>query len=273
MNRSMIQSAVTMGQLQKKLDLVGNNLSNSETTGYKSRSADFSSLLYQQIDNQSHTDAEVGRQTPETIRMGTGAKLGHTNLDLTQGNLKNTGRELDVALLEDRHMFNVRVTTEQGEEVHFTRAGNFYLNPVDDGQLVLTEANGHPVIGADGENIILEDNFQDINIDSNGRILVTRDQNQVIEGALEVSEAVRPRMLESVGANRFRIPDEAEEDGIMGDVLAGDVNMQSQVLETSNVDVAKQMTEMLMAQRAYQFNAKSISTGDQMMGLVSQLRS
>ncbi|MBX0357849.1 flagellar hook-basal body protein [Halobacillus sp. Nhm2S1] len=272
MNRSMIQSAVTMGQLQKKLDLVGNNLSNSETTGYKSRSADFSSLLYQQIDNQSHSDAEVGRLTPETIRIGAGAKLGHTNLDLTQGSLKNTGRELDVALLEDRHMFNLRVTTEQGEEVHFTRAGNFYLNPVDDGQLLLTDAKGHPVIGADGENIILEDNFQAINIDSNGRILVTRDQNQVIEGTLEVSEAVRPRMLESVGANRFRIPDEAE-DGIMGDVLTGDVNMQSKVLETSNVDVAKQMTEMLMAQRAYQFNAKSISTGDRMMGLVSQLRS
>ncbi|RDY72294.1 flagellar hook-basal body protein [Halobacillus trueperi] len=273
MNRSMIQSAVTMGQLQKKLDLVGNNLSNSETTGYKSRNADFSSLLHQQIDNQSHSDAEVGRLTPEGIRIGSGAKLGHTNLDLTQGSLKNTGRELDVALLEDRHMFGLRVTTAQGEEVHYTRAGNFYLNPVDDGQLLLTDANGNPVMGADGEIIILEDNFQAINIDPNGRILVTRDQNQVVEGTLDVSEAVRPRMLESVGANRFRIPDNVEEDGIMGDVLSGDVKMQSQTLETSNVDVAKQMTEMLMAQRAYQFNAKSISTGDQMMGLVSQLRS
>jgi flagellar basal-body rod protein FlgG len=273
MNRSMIQSAVTMGQLQKKLDLIGNNLSNSETTGFKSRSADFSSLLYQQIDNQSHQTVEAARSTPEGIRIGSGARLGHTNIDLAQGSLQNTGRDLDVALLEDNHLFELRVPTESGEESHFTRAGNFYLNPVNDGQLMLTDTNGYPVTGEDGENILLDDNMQNISIDNQGSILVTRGNEQFVEGRLNVTEAVRPRMLESVGDNRFRIPDGIDPQGLLEGVQPTEVQLQAKTLEGSNVDISKQMTEMLMAQRAYQFNAKSISTGDQMMGLVSQLRS
>ncbi|WP_281974825.1 flagellar hook-basal body protein [Halobacillus litoralis] len=273
MNRSMIQSAVTMGQLQSKLDLIGNNLSNSETTGYKSRSADFSSLLFQQIDNQSHEHAQVGRTTPEGVRIGAGARLGHTNLDYRQGSLQNTGRDLDVALLGDNHLFQLRVETETGPETQFTRAGNFYLNPIDNGQVLLTNSNGHPVIGADGENIVLEEGFQGISIDQDGSILVKRGDEQAVEGELSVTEAVRPRMLEAVGDNRFRIPDGINPDGIMEDLPRGDIEMKNKTLEASNVDVSKQMTDMLMAQRAYQFNAKSISTGDQMMGLVNQLRS
>lgn len=273
MNRSMIQSAVTMGQLQKKLDLIGNNLSNSETTGYKSRSADFSSLLFQQMNNQSHAPAEIGRRTPEGIRVGSGAQLGHTNLDLTQGSLQNTGRALDVALLREDHLFEVRVPTEAGEENHYTRAGNFYLNPVNNGQVMLTDVNGNPVVGEDGENILLQDNFQSITIERDGTLLVTRGENQAIEGQLNVMEAVRPRMLEAVGDNRFRIPAGIDAQGLLENAQADEIAIQNQTLETSNVDVSKQMTEMLMAQRAYQFNSKSISTGDQMMGLVSQLRS
>ncbi|CDQ18849.1 flagellar hook-basal body protein [Halobacillus karajensis] len=272
MNRSMIQSAVSIGQLQKKLDLIGNNLANSETTGYKSRSADFSSLLYQQINNQSHQEAEVGRLTPQGVRIGTGAKLGHTNLDLTQGSLKETDRELDVALLENNHLFEVRIPTEAGEETHYTRAGNFYLTPVNDTQLMVTDADGYPVIGEDGDPILLVDDFQSINIDRDGSILVTRGDKQMVEGRLNISEAVRPRMLESAGENRFRIPDDIAVEGLIEGVQPGNVRIQSKTLEGSNVDVSKQMTEMLMAQRAYQLNAKSISTGDQMMGLVSQLR-
>lgn len=80
-------------------------------------------------------------------------------------------------------------------------------------------------------------------------------------------------MLEAVGDNRFRIPDGVNTQGIMEEVVPGESEVQSKTLETSNVDVSKQMTEMLMAQRAYQFNAKAISTGDQMMGLINQLRS
>ncbi|MYL59297.1 flagellar hook-basal body protein, partial [Virgibacillus halodenitrificans] len=72
MSRTMIQAAVTMNQLQSKLDLIGNNMANSETTGYKNRNADFSSLLFQQIDNLKDGANAVGRLTPDGVRIGSG---------------------------------------------------------------------------------------------------------------------------------------------------------------------------------------------------------
>ncbi|MBA2175291.1 flagellar hook-basal body protein [Halobacillus locisalis] len=273
MNRSMIQASVTMGQLQQKLDLIGNNLSNSNTTGYKSRNSNFSSLLVQQIDNLSDDEVARGRVTPDGIRSGTGAQLGHTNIDLRQGSLQNTGRELDVALLEDNHLFQVQVPTEQGTETQYTRAGNFYLNPIENDQVLLTNSDGYPVVGEDGDSIVLDEGFDGLSITENGGILVTRGDQQVVEGQLDVIEAVRPRMLEATGANRFRVPDNIDQAGLFADVAANDQQMQSQTLESSNVDISKELTDLLMAQRAYQFNAKSISTSDQMMGLVNQLRS
>ncbi|QHT48144.1 flagellar hook-basal body protein [Bacillus sp. SB49] len=272
-NRSMIQSAVTMGQLQTKLDLIGNNLANSQTTGYKSRSADFSSLLYQQIDNQSDNLAETGRLTPDGIRIGSGAGIGHTNIDLSLGSLQETGRTLDAAFLQEGHMFEVLVPTEAGIETQYTRAGNFYLSPLNDGEVMLTDTNGNPVAGEDGERIVLEDGFQSITLNADGSVVVRRNGAEETAGRLAVVDAVRPRMLEAVGGNRFRIPDGIAADGLVTAVQPGETVLKSGTLETSNVDVSKQMTDMLMAQRAYQFNAKSISTGDQMMGLVNQLRS
>ncbi|TGB01637.1 flagellar hook-basal body protein [Halobacillus salinus] len=273
MNRSMIQASVTMGQLQQKLDLIGNNLSNSSTTGYKSRNSNFSSLLVQQIDNLDDDQAQRNRLTPDGVRIGTGARLGHTNIDLRQGSLQNTGRELDLALLADNHMFQVQVPTEEGTETQYTRSGNFYLSPLENGQLLLSDSNGNPVIGEGGEPIALDDGIDGIAITDQGGISVTRGEQQVIEAQIDVVEAVRPRILEATGENRFRIPDNIEVDGIFADVAFNDQQLQSQTLEASNVDMSKELTDMLMAQRAYQFNAKSISTSDQMMGLVNQLRS
>ncbi|MGP4077142.1 flagellar hook-basal body protein [Halobacillus sp. K22] len=272
-NRSMIQASVTMGQLQSKLDLIGNNLANGNTPGYKSRQADFSSLLYQQIDNLSSESAPASRQTPEGVRIGSGARLGHTNLDLSQGSLQNTGRELDLALLEKSHLFQLQIPTEAGVETQYTRAGNFYLNPLNVNEVMLTDSEGYAVLGESGEPIVLESGFTELEINKEGSVVVTRGDQSSVEGQLEVVEAVRPRMLETEGGNRFKVPDGMEGTGITTEVPQDQSRIQNQTLESSNVDVSRQMTDMLTAQRAYQFNAKSISTGDQMMGLINQLRS
>jgi len=272
-NRSMIQASVTMGQLQSKLDLIGNNLANGNTTGYKGRQADFSSLLYQHIDNLSSEPDPGIRQTPDGVRIGSGASLGHTNVDLSQGSLQNTGRELDIALLEKSHLFQLQIPTEAGLETQYTRAGNFYLNPVNDNEVMLTDSEGYPVIGDAGDPIVLENGFTELKINEEGSVVVTRDGQSSVEGQLEVVEAVRPRMLEAVGGNRFKVPSGMEGTGITSEVPQNETRIQNQTLESSNVDISKQMTDLLNAQRAYQFNAKSISTGDQMMGLINQLRS
>ncbi|MFG6114092.1 flagellar hook-basal body protein [Halobacillus sp. MO56] len=272
MSRSMIQAAVTMGQLQQKLDVIGNNLSNSNTPGYKTRNAEFSSLLYQQINNLNENDPAPPRATPEGIRSGSGAKLGTVTMDLSKGSLQVTDRSLDAALITDNHLFQIAVPTEQGTEVRYTRAGNFYLNPGADGQLMLTDTNGAPVLGEDGP-ILLEEGFNGLTIGENGTITVERDEGQAVEGRLAIVEAVRPRMLESEGSNIFRVPAGQDTEEIIQTVDEENVQIKSGALESSNVDMAKQMTDMLMVQRAYQFNGQSISLSDQMSGLVNQLRS
>lgn len=274
MSRVTIQAAVTMGQLQRKLDLIGHNMANSSTTGYKSQQADFSSLLFQQIDNLKDPEANAqGRVTPDGVRIGSGAVIGHTNLNLKQGSIKETGRALDVALLKENHLFQVGVRENGIEEAQLTRSGEFYISPVEDGQVLLTDKNGNPVFGANGE-ILIEEGFDSITIANNGQVLVTRNGVEENVAQLAIVEAVYPRLLEQVGNNNFRLPLAAQEDYNVDEVfrIPDQIEVKSGALETSNVDLSHQMTELLATQRAYQLNARSISMSDQMAGLVNQLR-
>lgn len=276
MSRTMIQAAVTMNQLQNKMDVIGNNMANSQTTGYKTRQADFSSLLFQQIDNMTDPANAQGRLTPDGVRVGSGARLGSVNVDLTPGAIKETDRALDTALMEKNHLFEIQVTEDDVTETRYTRDGSFYLSPVNDGQdVMLTTKDGYPVLGENGP-IVISEGFDDINIQPNGQMTVQRGNVTENAGNLAITEAIRPRLLESAGDNAFRLPD-LDELGfdfaeVMQPVAPNTDLLQSGALEQSNVDLAGQMTDMMTSQRSYQFNARTISTTDQMMGLVNQLR-
>ncbi|GAB3789482.1 flagellar hook-basal body protein [Virgibacillus kimchii] len=277
MSRSMIQAAVTMNQLQNKLDLIGNNLANSQTTGYKSREADFSSLLTQQINNVTNPQNAEGRLTPDGIRVGSGARLGSTNINMALGSINETGRELDTTLMQPNHFFQIEVTENGETETRYTRDGAFYLSPVNNNQdVMLTTGNGDPVMGADGGPIIMADGFDSITIQPDGQITVVRGNATENAGNIAITEAVRPRLLEAAGENNFRLPDVAAlgfaEDEIMQAQAGNQELLRSGALEQANVDVAKQMTDLLQTQRAYQFNARTISMGDEMKGLINQLR-
>lgn len=272
MLRSSMQAAVTMGQLQKKLDVIGHNMSNTDTPGYKSRQADFSSLLFQQMDNLDEVPP-ANRRTPNGIRIGSGAYLASTDLNMTTGSLKGTGRALDVAIRQDNHMFQIQ-TTQNGEtQTMYTRDGAFSFSANNDGTVSLVTSNGNPVLGQNGP-IRLNDNFDSFTIREDGTIMVERNGTNQQEAQLAMVEATRPRFLEAVGNNLLAIPDGAEVNagGIIAEVAPGAVSVKQGSLETSNVDLSKEMTDMMTTQRAYQFNSQSISIGDQMLGLVNQLR-
>lgn len=274
--RTMIQAAVTMNQLQNKLDLIGNNLANSQTPGYKSRSADFSSLLFQQINNMKDPANAEGRLTPDGVRIGSGARIGSTNINSAVGSIKETGRGLDVALLEKNHLFQVQVTDNGVTETRYTRAGAFYLSPVNNNQdVMLTTSDGNPVLGENGP-IVIPAGFDSISISDNGQISVTRGNDTIEAGRLSIVEAVRPRLLEATGENLLRLPDLQElgynQNEIIQATNPNDTLVKSGALEQSNVDISKEMTDLIITQRSYQFNARTISMSDQMMGLVNQLR-
>lgn len=276
MSRPMIQAAVTMNQLQHKLDVIGHNLANSQTTGYKSRETEFSSLLFQQINNLSDQRNADGRRTPDGLRIGSGAMLGGIHTNNMLGPIKETDRALDTVLLQENHFYQVNVTEGGVSETRFTRDGAFYLQPVNnDTAVMLTNQDGHPVLGMNGP-IIIPQGFDSIDINSNGQITVRRGNQTDVVGDLAIVEAVRPRLLETTGDNVFRLPDLATLGYNMEEVIQA-VNpaeelIRSSALESANVDVAKQMSDLLMTQRSYQFNARTISMGDQMQGLINQLR-
>ncbi|MFB4167148.1 flagellar hook-basal body protein [Virgibacillus sp. JSM 102003] len=276
MSRTMIQAAVTMNQLQNKLDLIGNNMANSQTTGYKTRQADFSSLLFQQINNMTDPANAEGRLTPDGVRVGSGAKLGSVNIDLAPGSITETDRALDTALLGKNHLYQIQVTENGNTETQYTRDGSFYLSPVNNNQSVmLTTKDGNPVMGENGP-IVIEEGFEAINIQPDGQITVKRGNQTENSGNLAIAEAVRPRLLEAAGDNAFRLPNLDELGFNFNEIIQAaapntDV-LKSGALEHSNVDISKQMTDMISTQRSYQFNSRTISMSDQMMGLVNQLR-
>lgn len=276
MSRPMIQAATTMNQLQNKLDVVSNNMANSQTTGYKTRDAQFASLLFQQIDNNTSPENAEGRLTPDGVRVGSGAKLGSVNIDLTQGAIKETDRALDTALLEKNHLFEIQVEKNGNQETQYTRDGAFYLSPTDDGaSLMLTTKDGDSVLGEDGP-IAFSSDISDVVIQDNGQVVITEGNQTEVAGNIQVARAIRPRMLEAAGDNAFRLPDLDDTghnlDEIIQQIPIGEDILQSNALEASNVDLSKQMTDLITAQRAYQFNARTISMGDEMEGLINQLR-
>jgi flagellar basal-body rod protein FlgG len=274
----MIQAAVTMNQLQNKLDLIGHNMANSQTPGYKTRRSEFSSLLAQEINNMNAPENADNRLTPEGIRVGTGARLGAIVNDYSLGSLQTTNRALDIALRNEHHFFQIQTEADGAAETQYTRDGSFYLRTMEgSGSLMLTNGDGLPVLGQNGAPIVIAGGFEAIDVRDNGDILVVRNGQEEVAGTIAAVTITEPQVLEAAGGNLFRMPD-VEELGVNPAELiqplgaAGNL-MENGVLEQSNVDVASQMSELLTTQRAYQFNARTISTTDQMMGLVNQLRS
>lgn len=276
MSRMMIQAAVTMNQLQKQLDIIGNNIANVQTPGYKAKNAEFSSLLFQQINNLSNQANQVGRLTPDGIRVGSGARLGDVQMNLSQGSLIESDRPLDTALIDSNTLYEIRVIENNVVETRYTRAGDFYINPINDGQVMLTTSDGHPVIGRDGNPIVFSSEYEEILIESNGTINLLQGSAMIPVGQINVVSVVRPGILEAVGSNQFRLPNLAElgmtEAEIIQNTPANSEVLQSNVLEQSNVQLAEELTQLILTQRSYQFNARTISMADQMLGLINQLR-
>ncbi|QOY37210.1 flagellar hook-basal body protein [Anaerobacillus isosaccharinicus] len=277
MNQSMITATVTMGQLQKKLDTISNNVANVNTNGFKRRDVQFQDLLFQQLNNQIVNAQETGRNTPLGLRVGTGARVSQTHLRMDQGAIIQTGRPLDVAFAEKNLLFEV--LSPEGPP-RFTRDGAFYFtpNPNNDNEVFLVTGNGDYVMSETGQAITIPARHESIKISETGRILVTmKDGNNVDTeqevARLQIVRATKPQLLQNIGDNYFTFPNLEELGLTFDDVLENVPGTVIQgALEGSNVDMGKELSDLILAQRAYQFNTRSISIADQMMGLVNNIR-
>lgn len=280
MNRTMITATNTLSQLQKQMDIVSNNMANIDTTGYKRKEATFTDLLVQQFNNQRSTGAELDRLTPNGIRQGVGAKLGQVQTIMAQGSLKATGRELDFALAEKGQLFRVLEQTDGGTNVRYTRDGAFYLSPISPNETMLVTGNGYPVLDENNNPITVSAQAQGFALSENGILKVSLPGGGSQEFNLGISYVKKPQFLEQKGGNLLGLPENMAELGITEDdiftqlngALRGQINVAQGSLEQSNVNLSTEMTELVNLQRAYQFQSRTVSIADQMMGLVNGIR-
>jgi len=276
----MITATNTLSQLQKQLDIISNNMANIDTNGFKRREATFTELMYQQFNNQRNVAAEVNRLTPNGIRQGTGAKLAQAQLVMTQGPIKSTDRPLDTAFTKENQLYKVLVQTEAGSEIQYTRNGAFYLSPVGENELALVTADGHSIVDENENPIYITGEPKDYSIDPNGRLTVTKTDGTVQAFNLAVVQVNKPQFLESKGNNLYGLPTNFAQlnvglEEIFTDLvgpLRNEIGIQQNALESSNVDMAKEMTDLMNTQRTHQFQSRSISIADQMLGLVNGIR-
>ncbi|MFD1929352.1 flagellar hook-basal body protein [Sporosarcina siberiensis] len=278
MLRTMVTATNTLNQLQHKLDLIGNNLANTNTHGFKSSNASFQELLYQQFNNDKADEAP--RQSPLGIRYGVGAALGQASMNSKVGTLQITNRDLDFALTKQRQYFNVLMPTEAGEKVAYTRQGAFYVSPIDNGQLMLVTSEGYPVANAAGQPITFADDVQSYFIQSNGTLGLKLNDGTTAEIELGVTVIERPNLMEHLSGTYSVLPSNLAELGVIendaitnlqGAARSG-IGMENNALESSNVDMQKEMTDLITVQRNYQFNSRAITLADQMMGLINGIR-
>lgn len=276
MNRIMIAASNTMGQLQKQLDTISNNMANLQTTGYKKQTVNFSELMYQQINTPRNDE---NRQTPDGIRTGVGAGIAQIQSVMMQGNLVNTGRILDFALTKDSQFFKVLVANGDDTEIQYTRDGAFYLSPIGENEMALVTSEGHPVLDENNTPIVFTGNLQDLQLQADGILLYTNDNGETETFSLGIVQVNKPQSLERVGSNRWAVPETLVNTVPLDEIVVNlegearqDIGIEQNTLEQSNVNLAEEMTNLLQTQRAYQFQARAITLADQMQGLINGIR-
>ncbi len=261
MFRSLWIASTGMEAQQLHIDVISNNLANVNTTGFKKSRANFEDLLYQGIKIPGAASSPT-TQVPTGIQVGQGVRPVATQKIFTMGNLQQTGNALDLAI-EGNGFF--QVTTPDGE-IAYTRDGTFKLD---------SEGN---IVTSDGyllePSVTIPTDATQIYISSDGIISVKQAGSSATTevGNIELARFVNPAGLQAIGKNLFVKTDASgdPETGVPGENGMGTIAQG--FLEMSNVSVVEEMVNMIVAQRAYEINSKSIQTADEMLQMTNNLR-
>ncbi|MDR0720604.1 MAG: flagellar basal-body rod protein FlgG [Treponema sp.] len=265
MVRSLWTGASGMIGQQSNIDNISNNLANVNTAGFKKVRADFEDLLYQTV-RTAGTPATEETVVPVGVQMGHGVKLAATQRMFTQGALQNTDNVYDMAIQGDGFF---RIQMYDGSWA-YTRDGSFKVD--ENGRLVTS--NGYWVL----PDVIMPEGFlpESITVSKDGRVSVkvpSIDLNEPVDiGQLELYRFPNPVGLTAVGENLFKITNAS------GDPIAGRPGYEGmgqiahKFLEMSNVSVVREMVDLIVAQRAYEFNSRTIQTSDNMLGTATSLK-
>jgi flagellar basal-body rod protein FlgG len=265
MVRSLWTGAAGMIGQQANIDTISNNLANVNTAGYKKMRADFEDLLYQTV-RTAGTPATEETVVPVGVQMGHGVKLAATQRMFGQGAPQSTDNVYDMAILGDGFF---RVQMYDGSWA-YTRDGAFNVD--ENGRLVTH--NGYWVL----PDIIMPENFlpDTITVSQQGIVSVkvpTIDlDDPIYVGYIELYRFPNPVGLTAVGENLFKVTNASGQPipGLPGEEGMGTI--RHKYLEMSNVSVVREMVDLIVAQRAYEFNSRVIQTSDNMLGTATSLK-
>src|SRR6266481_5409767 len=259
MLRALYSSAAGMQSQQLNLDVISNNLANVNTTGFKRSKIEFQDLLYQ---NTSVAGAEQGNgtQLPTGMQVGQGSRAVATSKIFTEGELTQTGERLDIAIQGDG-FFEVQMP--DGTKA-YTRDGA--LKTASDGRI--TTSDGLPLQGGFQP---IPSGTTSISISPTGEVTTTTPSGSQ-NFRVQLVRFANPAGLDSLGRNLYRETTASgnAELGNPGENGFGD--LAQGYLEMSNVKVVEEMVNMIVAQRAYEINAKAVQASDEMMQMSNNLR-
>jgi flagellar basal-body rod protein FlgG len=265
MLRILWNSESAMMAQQEKLDSISNNIANVNTEGYKRTDVNFSDLVYETLQRKGYPVSSGLSKEPLT---GSGVKAGQWTRDNSQGNLVSTNSNTDMCIDGEGYF---AVQRADGTTA-YTRSGNFDIN--SDGSLVDKNGNKLVVLDNNGNNInspetgasimFKKDNFV---VKSDGTLMVKDSNNNFTEmGKINTYEAEGQDSLISVGDSLYKPVNGAKMN------VSNNTNIMQGYLEGSNVDVAKEMTDMMITQRAFELGSRGLKTADDMWSMVNNIR-
>lgn len=260
--RALSIAASGMQAQQTNVDVISHNIANMNTTGYKRQRAEFQDMLYQNMQRPGSTSSASGSILPLGIQIGVGVRTDAVGRLTEQGGISNTGNGYDLAISGRGYL---QVALPSGQTA-YTRAGNLAVNA--DGEIVT--ADGYAL----EPSITVPQDATAIAISRDGVVEVTMsgqtDPQQI--GQFELATFINPAGLEAIGDNLFLETPASGSPNTATPGSPGFGTLMQGFLELSNVNAVEEISSLIVAQRAYEMNARVITAADEMMQATTQLR-
>lgn len=268
--RALWTAANGMTGQQMNVDVIANNLSNVNTTSYKKSRVEFKDLIYENMNKAYNLEKKMDK--PIGLQVGLGAKPTATLKDFKNGTIEHTENPTDFAI-EGEGFFTLK---DSNGNIIYTKDGSFKLSPTEEGTM-LVNSQGFPVLDGTGNEIILivddpakltVDQYGDFKIYNNEGILEDTDYS------LGIVRFQNSSGLESIGNNNYSATD-ASGQPLWEDELEEGVKksiVMQEYLESSNVELIEEMVKLIVAQRAYEINSKTVQAADDMMQQANNLK-
>ena len=260
--RSLSIASTGMLAQQLNVEVISNNIANLQTTGFKRQRAEFQDLIYQNLRRVGSNSSDAGSVVPAGAQVGLGVKTAAIYRINEQGNLQQTSNAFDMAIRGNGFF---QVTLPSGETA-YTRDGTFALSA--EGQIVT--ADGYVV----QPGVTVPSNATNVTINASGQVQVSLDGQAApaLVGQIQLAAFPNAAGLDAQGDNLF-LATTASGNAVTGTPASpGFGSVLQGFIETSNVNVVSEITNLITAQRAYEMNSKVITTSDQMLSTLTNLR-